>query len=285
VDRLIRVNTDDDLTAMVEGREWYHTLELSPLVSTPGWFDSAKIVSRLPFPTSLEGKRCLDVGAFDGFWSFEMERRGASEVVAADILDIADWDWPAISRQADIDAIARRKGRGEGFDIARSALDSKVKRIEASIYDLNPEDHGTFDFVYLGSLLLHLRDPVGALERIHSVCSGQLLSVDAFDVGLTAIHPRRPIAHLDGANRPYWWKANLAGLAQMIRVAGFRIIVGPKPFLMPPGNGHPQPPLRASLFRTRQAREMFLASRFGDPHAMTLASPVTLDRPHRRRII
>jgi tRNA (mo5U34)-methyltransferase len=51
-------------------------MELAPGVLTPGWLDHRGAVARVPFPDSLEGKRCLDVGTFNGFWAFEMERRG-----------------------------------------------------------------------------------------------------------------------------------------------------------------------------------------------------------------
>ena len=91
-----------DLAAEIAAHQWYHTLELAPGVETPGWHDTRPIVSEIPFPASLEGKRCLDVGTFDGFWAFEMERRGAASVTAIDIEDPEDLDWPA-SLRADHD--------------------------------------------------------------------------------------------------------------------------------------------------------------------------------------
>src|SRR5213079_414603 len=112
-------------------------MELRPGVETPGWHDTRPVVGQIPFPASLTGKRCLDVGTFDGFWAFEMERRGASEVVAIDILDPAAWDWPARSTPETMAAIGRRKGQGQGFDIAHSQLGSSVRRLERSVYDLN----------------------------------------------------------------------------------------------------------------------------------------------------
>ena len=78
--------TAAELREQVEGRQWYHTLELAPGVRTPGWFDLRETAAAL-LPASLAGRRCLDVGTFDGFWAFEMERRGAAEVIAIDILD------------------------------------------------------------------------------------------------------------------------------------------------------------------------------------------------------
>src|SRR5690242_21863414 len=117
-----------DLRAEIEAHQWYHTMELAPGIETPGWHDTRPVVSQVPFPASLEGKRCLDVGTFDGFWAFEMERRGAAEVVAIDILDPEEWDWPVGSDDAVHEAIGKRKGNGRGFEIARAALGSSVRR-------------------------------------------------------------------------------------------------------------------------------------------------------------
>jgi len=122
-------STDADLRQRIlDHDEWYHTLELLPGLVTPGFFDTRPIVQRLPLPASLAGKRCLDIGTFDGFWAFEMERRGAAEVVAIDVLDPRGWDWPVNSSAEAVDAIGRRKGHGKGFELARAALGSAVER-------------------------------------------------------------------------------------------------------------------------------------------------------------
>ena len=77
----------NDLPSMIASHPiWYHTIELAPGVETPGWFDLRPIVDQLPWP-DVRGKRCLDVGTYDGFLAFEMERRGASVVVATDIAE------------------------------------------------------------------------------------------------------------------------------------------------------------------------------------------------------
>src|SRR6478672_7410803 len=88
-----------ELTEAISAIAWYHTLELAPGVVTPGWLDHRGILADIPLPPSLAGKRCLDVGTFNGFWAFEMERRGG-EVVAIDVLDPVRWDWPFGSDQA-----------------------------------------------------------------------------------------------------------------------------------------------------------------------------------------
>jgi tRNA (mo5U34)-methyltransferase len=250
--------------------EWYHTIELAPGIVTPGWFDTRSVVSRLPFPESLEGKRCLDVATFNGFWAFEMERRGAAETIGIDVLDPLQWDWPAGSEQAVIDTMANRQIAGRGFEIAKEALGSSVERLDLSVYDLDPQSVGTFDFVYLGSLLLHLRDPVRALERVRSVCSGTLLVVDNIDLALT-LRSRKPLAALDGRGRPWWWNLNLAALVRVVETAGFELLQRPKRIWMPAGAGHPPARLGRSLLRSEEARKRFVTAVKGDPHAAILA--------------
>jgi tRNA (mo5U34)-methyltransferase len=255
-------------------REWYHTLELAPGAVTPGWFDTRKVLAELPFPGSLAGKRCLDVATFDGFWAFEMERRGAQETVAIDLLDPLAADWPVNSSAEVKAAIGRRKEGGRGFDIAHELLGSSVQRLEMSVYDLDPSSVGEFDFVYVGSLLIHLRDPVRALERVRSVCRGKLLLVDNVNLALTLAHPRQPVAALDGDGRPWWWKVNMAGLVRMVESAGFRLVQPPKRIWMPPGPGHPPARVNRHLLRSVDARERFRGALKGDPHAALLAEPV-----------
>ena len=269
----------DALRELVVSRDWYHTLELAPGVVTPGWFDTRPVARSLPIPASLRGRRCLDVGTFDGFWAFEMERRGAGEVVAVDVLDPRGWDWPAGSTEEMLATLNERKDGGRGFEIAHEALGSSVRRLERSVYDLDPEEVGRFDLVYLGSLLLHLRDPVRALERVAAVCRGELLVVDAIDLPMTVVHPRRPVAQLDGVGRPWWWKPNLAGLVRIVEAAGFGLVAPARRILMPPGAGFPRPPLSPRTLLSRTGREYLYGARRGSPHAAVLARPTQPQGP------
>lgn len=264
-------------TAISDGaldREWYHTIELAPGVETPGWFDTRRVVADLPFPASLAGKRCLDVATFDGFWAFEMERRGAAETIGIDILDPLAWDWPVNSSSDVIAALRLRKEGGTGFEIARDALGSSVSRLELSVYDLDPREVGEFDFVYVGSLLMHLRDPVRAVECIRSVCRGSMLLVDNIDLGLTLSHRRRPVAALDGVGRPWWWRMNQPALVRAVEVAGFRLAGLPKRIWMPAGRGHPPVRFSRALVRSEEARHLLITALKGDPHVALLAEPV-----------
>src|SRR5436309_8032262 len=112
----------------VSARSWYHTLELAPGLTTQGWFDLRPFVSRYGLPERMDGMRALDVGTWDGFWAFEMERRGA-EVLALDLDDPQDLDWPP-RRRPPAGATERR---GEGFELAKEILGSRVERIVCNV--------------------------------------------------------------------------------------------------------------------------------------------------------
>src|SRR5918911_1254406 len=87
-------------TRVEEVGPWYHTLDLGSGVVTEGMFDLRPYVDRYGLPESLSGMRVLDVGTFDGFWAFEMERRGA-DVTSLDVDRIQELDWPPRLRPAD----------------------------------------------------------------------------------------------------------------------------------------------------------------------------------------
>ncbi|HEY8000820.1 MAG TPA: class I SAM-dependent methyltransferase [Solirubrobacterales bacterium] len=203
---------------------WYHTIELAPGVITPGQVDLRKVAGRI-LPADLGGRRALDVGTFDGFWAFELERRGAS-VVAIDVERLEAAEWPPLSRSM-LEAEARANGveLGRGFELASEALGSSVERRLLSVYELTPEAiGGPVDFVFSGALLLHLRDPVLALERIASVLrpGGELRLLEPFSPRLTALSPRRPAASFRAAYEGFnWWLPNLATIGAWLRAAGF----------------------------------------------------------------
>lgn len=198
----------DDLRAEAARVRWFHSIELEPGLVTPGRADTSAQVPRLHLP-ELTGKAVLDVGAWDGFFSFEAERRGAARVVA---LDTFSWQ-------------PRGTGTGKaGFELARHALGSRVEDIEVEVTDIAPETvGGTFDVVLFLGVLYHLRHPLLALERLRSVCDELLILETHVDL----IGSRRPAAAFypgaeledDWTN---WWGPNPAAVEGMLRAAGFR---------------------------------------------------------------
>lgn len=263
-----------DLRRAVESHPlWYHTMELAPGLVTPGWFDLRPVIAAMPWP-QVRGKRCLDVGTYDGHLAFELERRGAAAVVATDIGHPSEWDWPLIARERGTRAVESAAGgkTGAGFAIAKRALGSSVERIETSVYDLSPGEIGRFDVVVCGSLMLHLRDPVLALEAIRGVCDGWFLSAETVSLALTLLHPRRPAAELKGDRNCQWWIPNVAGHRRMLVAAGFRIERASGPYAIPFGPGHPAAGDRLGRLRQRALARLAGAGR-GVPHHAALAQP------------
>jgi tRNA (mo5U34)-methyltransferase len=209
------------MARQVAAQPWYHTIELPHGIETSGYYDHRPLVPIYGIPKDLTGQRVLDVAMADGFWAFEFERRGG-EVTALDIESTADVDLPP-----NVQALAARRGYddllGDGFELAHRLLGSNVKRVVGTVYDLDPDRLGHFDLVHTGDLLLHLRDPIRALQQLRLVTDGQLLLSDVFDP--TIGWPQRKesgLSHyLGGSIMAGWWMPSLGTLVQMVIDAGF----------------------------------------------------------------
>lgn len=224
---------------------WYHKIALPGGIVTPGWapLDAA----RYSIPADLTGKRVLDIGAWDGYWTWEALKRGAGEVVAID--DFTD----------QLGANVPRRG-WETFDLCREALGftepyafdlkdlqkvttwmngsgQRVSRMEMSVYDLSPEYGCRFDVVFFFGTIYHLKHPLLALERIASVCDGALYvetaSLDEFSpyrggIGQGFNQNERVMEFYPGAeygsNPTNWWAPTLECLGAMMASVGFRDI-------------------------------------------------------------
>lgn len=214
-----QANAEEDLAEQVRRLPWYHTLELPGGVVTPGFYDHRPLVPHYGIPSDLSGKRVLDVGTWDGFWAFEFERRGA-EVTAVDLDRMTQSDIPPQIREAVLEAGLDQRVGG-GFEIARSALDSKVERVAKSVYDIDPDEIGTFDLVHMADVAIHLERPLEAFRRLRSVTGGSAIIVDAFHPDLGYGTERKLTEYLGGWKDVQWWVPSLDTFAQMVLDAGF----------------------------------------------------------------
>ena len=212
---------DQVLDAEVPFHPWYHTIDLPSGRRTPGAFDHRRLVPHYGIPEDLTGQRVLDIACADGFWSFEFERRGAT-VTALDIASTDDVDLPGPAR-----TLARQRGLvdplRDGLQLAHRLRRSTVELRAGSVYDLNPTEFGTFDLVHFGDLLIHLRDPLRALEAVRSVTGGSALFSDCIDPYLddSDIPGSRLVRYFGGYNTACWWLPSLPGFAQWVADAGF----------------------------------------------------------------
>ena len=207
---------EDTLRRRIEQRRWYHTMELAPGLVTQGWFDLRGDVGHYGLPERMDGLRALDVGTWDGFWAFEMERRGA-QVVALDLDDERELDWPPRRRPATYPD----EPRGTGFALAHEALGSRVERVVGSIYHTTAQELGTFDWVLCGSVLVHLRDQLLALERIAGLCRGTFVSAEEYHRGLGLLPLPVSRYHADRDRAVVFWLPSARTWRRMLWTAGF----------------------------------------------------------------
>ena len=186
------------------------------------------------FPESFAGKRVLDIGAWDGFYSFEAERRGASDVLATDSYSWSGDGW----------------GSKAGFDFAHAALQSNVRSLQIDVMELSPERiGGSFDVVLFLGVLYHLRHPLLALDLLHEHVTSDLLVFQSMLRGSPAVgsvaddypftetrvfeRPEYPrlhfVEHKYAGDQTNWWIPNRACMEAMLRSAGFAIEAHPVP--------------------------------------------------------
>lgn len=208
---------------------WYHRIELPGGVVTPGWAPLSK--ESYGVPADLTGLRVLDVGAWDGFWTFEALKRGAREVVAID--DFSDF----------LGSLEQRDRKGwETFDFCRDALgfDERIcKRIEMSVYDIDEARLGRFDVVFCFGVVYHLRYPMLAIDRLAAICDRAIFMESAilddfspYRGGFGAGYPGGQMVmefypeDQYGGNNTNWWAPTLHCLGHMVRAAGFPEVQG-----------------------------------------------------------
>jgi len=220
---------------------WWHSIDLGDGVVTPGHKHPELIAGEwddLELPI-LRGKALLDIGAWDGYFSFTAERSGAERVVAVD-----DWVW-ALRRDGFGDAVrrARESGRGvlrlreleeiwdreglpgkAGFDVCHRHLSSGVESIVANYMDLDPAEVGTFDVVLYLGVLYHEPNPLASMECVRALTRGvavvetSALFVPGFEhLSLAEFYPNDELSG-DITN---WWSPNATAARGMAEAAGF----------------------------------------------------------------
>ena len=129
----------------LDAKEWYHQVEVFPGVTTPGPAAIQSYLLDLLEPGGFAGKKVLDIGAWTGPYTFEVERRGG-QVTSFDIQD------PERS----------------GFNLLKTIKGSKAEYIQDSVYNLAAHFKEYFDIILFLGVFYHLKNPVLALENIHA---------------------------------------------------------------------------------------------------------------------
>jgi tRNA (mo5U34)-methyltransferase len=249
---------------------WFHSIDLGQGVVTPGSKSAGHLAEetahlRLP---ELAGKSVLDIGAWNGYYSFHAEKCGAARVVALDHLvwatDLTGWAEDAHRRRASglksQDPRETPFWRPEelpgkrGFDIAASCLGSRVEAVANDFETMDLGPLGTFDVVLYLGVLYHSEDPVRSLRRLRAVTAPggvAVIETEAFEDPpwcgrrpLWEFYPfaepeaKFPIAVVEDTTN--WWGPNLAALIGLCRATGFgkvEVVKGP-PYM--PGSWRPK---------------------------------------------
>jgi tRNA (mo5U34)-methyltransferase len=186
--------------AGLEALGWYHSIQLPGGEVIPGLQTLEQLrkrIAQFPIPQDLRGKRVLDIGAWDGWFSFEMERRGA-EVVAVD------------------------RTEQTRFLEAKRLLGSKVEYRISDVLSLTPATAGTFDIVLFLGVLYHVKHPLLALERVCAL-SREMVCVESFiSEALSAIPLMEFYENSELCGQfDNWVGPNRACLLALCRAAGF----------------------------------------------------------------
>ncbi len=192
----------DEYRAILLDGGWWHSIDLGNGIVTPGVHQLEELrgnYARFNLPEDLTGLRVLDIGCWDGFYSFESERRGA-EVVAVDC-------W-----------------RPETFFYAHRALQSRVEFHEMSVYEITREQFGEFDIVLFLGVLYHLQHPLLALQRVCEL-SRDIAVIESYVIDniISLPHPVAEFYEMNELAGQYdnWWGPNTECLVRMARAAGF----------------------------------------------------------------
>lgn len=219
---------------------WWHSIDLGQGVVTPGEKKPGLIARelqalRLP---DLRGRSALDIGAYDGYYSFACERLGAQRVVALDHYALA-MDLPkAIAYRRDCKARKVAPAQAEdtpywhpqtlpgkrGFDTAHEALRSKVEVVVGDFMSMDLAPLGTFDVTLFLGVLYHMKDPLHSLERLAkvtrtmAVIETHAVAMPGYEhLELTEFYSSGQL-NGDSSN---WWGPNLKALQGMCLAAGF----------------------------------------------------------------
>jgi tRNA (mo5U34)-methyltransferase len=155
--------TGTDWQAKIDNLRWYHEFDFGNGLRARNLHPSAlrcrriwKFIAKHLDQIDFREKSVLDIGCWDGYWSFDAERRGAKNVLATD--DVTQ-NWSG----------------GEGLQIAKQLLQSSIEvNQHLSVYNLSSLDR-KFDIVLCLGVFYHLIDPFRALAEIRHCCHDKTL--------------------------------------------------------------------------------------------------------------
>jgi SAM-dependent methyltransferase len=231
--RLLDVKSVSDVTRLDRNQllrlardvPFYHTLELPDGTVIEGRYDHRPTLPAYRFP-ALDGAKVLDVGRASGFFSFHFERAGARHVTATDLPPGRAKNVPGLPASTSAPDSTHELDRLD-FWIGHALMGSKVRPVWCDVSDISAQSVGDgFDMAFVGSLLVHLADPIGCLARVRRVMVPGGICVVANPIGRfdhllyrVLSTPRARLTTVD--RQTSWWVPNIPCLMEMMRRAGF----------------------------------------------------------------
>lgn len=207
---------------------FYHVIDLPGETPTPGQWDFRKTESEYHGGFKFKGKTVLEIGSATGSHAFWMEREGA-HVTPYDLSPRHSWDIMPTSDQ-DAGQVERTMrsviGRlNNGWYYCRNRLKSKLELAFGSIYDI-PQELGDFDVITFGSVLLHTRNPVGALQSAADRAKEAIIITDRLPPDLDMKRPLMEFMPKKERAKDFggwtWWWISPKVFENMLRLRGFQ---------------------------------------------------------------
>lgn len=214
--------------------DFYHTVDLPVHGTVPGQWDlrgrEADYLGHVP----LKDRSVLEIGPASGHLSFWMESQGA-KVTAFDLGENDNWDFvpfKGLDLQAANTAMnAHLRRLQNSWWYLREARGAQAQAIYGTVYDIDPSI-GQFDVVTLNSVLLHLRDPMGALIHAASACGQTLVVTEVAEQHYARLPWRRgkmAASFILRADKPErndgWFHLPSDLVAEMLKILGFKTTI------------------------------------------------------------
>ncbi|QBQ54508.1 DUF1698 domain-containing protein [Nitrosococcus wardiae] len=206
----------EQLEEEVKKFEWMHSIDLENGIITPGKWPRNPHIEKAFDKINFEEKKVLDIGTCNGLWSFEAEKRGASEVYSIDYL-IHDnyWCTPA-------------------YRFAHDTLQSKaIYNPDVDVYDIEKLGITDFDVIIFCGVYYHLKNPLLALSKIrkilktggHVIIEGPIINDDSKPIaGFLYKEIENKDNYFGSWHRSNWWVPSGRCLREWVECSLFDII-------------------------------------------------------------
>lgn len=229
---------------IAQAAPWWHSIEVAPGITTPGQKTPeilrGEVAAMHLDDLDLRDKSVIDIGAWDGFFSFEAETRGAASVLAFDhfvwSLDLAkasEYRSACQERGVPVEPLEEVPGLWRpdtlpgkrGFDLACEARASRVEWRVGDLMTADPETLGRFDVAFYLGVLYHLRNPLDGLARLAAI-TREVAIIETHAILIPGREDRALCEFFDDSalndDASNWWVPNEKALVGLCRAAGFR---------------------------------------------------------------